>query len=387
MSIRHCALMALGVALFTSCLALAQERRAEVIATYNGLNIPAPVQPQDPVKNTFTYNYTLRDQWLQKVDHGVVGGRSNSPAVGIMDWIVPSQEYGTAGMDREFRTYCAEAPVPVTAGNTYKFEVKSPAVPEAYRIDPTDVGKAESYRRSLYIRELFGRYYVPSLTDYQAAKAFQISLWEIIHESTWDPDQPAPLDLNSGAFTAAKDQADPASVALAQNYLTSLTGNDNIFYENPDLAGRELVWMQGIASPFAAGAVAQSQFALQYVRGGGANAAPFINAPIGGAGLGGGGPFIGGGGGGFGGIGGGGGLLAGGLGGGFGGGGGGGGGGTGGGPPTGPPITTPPINGPPTGPPETPTTPVPAPAGLILGAIAVGALVGRRALVRSATPA
>lgn len=370
----------LSIGLLVGSVASAQERRAEVIATYNGLNIPAPVQPQDPVKNTFTYNYTLRDQWLKKVDHGVVGGRNNSPAVGIMDWVVPAQEYGTAGMDREFRTYCAEAPVPVTAGNTYKFEVKSPAVPEAYRIADTDAGKAEAYRRSQYIRELFGRYYVPSLTDYQAAKAFQIALWEIIHESTWNPDQPPPLDLNNGAFTAAKNQADPDSVALSQTYLTSLTGDDNIFYQNPDLAGRELVWMQGIASPFAGGAIAQSQFALQYVRGGGSNTAPFINAPIGGGGIGGGGGLIGGGGGG-GLIGGGGGLLAGG----FGGGGfGGGGGGSSGSPPSSPPINTPPINGPPNGPPETPTTPVPAPYGVILGAIAIGILAGRRALARTA---
>jgi uncharacterized protein (TIGR03382 family) len=42
------------------------------------------------------------------------------------------------------------------------------------------------------------------------------------------------------------------------------------------------------------------------------------------------------------------------------------------------------VNSPPTGPPEN-TTPVPAPAGIVLGLLAVGALVGRRALVRPAT--
>jgi hypothetical protein len=361
----------------------APEPKAEVTALYNGLNLP-PVP--DARKTTFTYVYTQRDQWLKTIGRGVVGGKNNSPGVGILDWIVPAEEFGTAGMDRQFRTYCAEAPVPAIAGMTYKFEVMSPTVPQAYQQEDNEAGKADAYRRSQYIRELFGRYYVVSLTDARAAKAFQISLWEIVHESPWPVDQPAPLDLNKGAFTAAKQQDDPESVALANQYLGTLTGNDNVFYENPDLAGRELVWMRGMVSPLAGNAVAQSQFALQYVKGGGVGAgiAPLI---VGGG--------LGGLGGGFGGLGGiGGGLLA--------GGGGGAGafvGGSGAGlgssssPPTQPPITTvpptttttvPPVNSPPTGPPEN-TTPVPAPAGIVLGLLAVGALVGRRALVRPAT--
>ncbi|HEY3787900.1 MAG TPA: hypothetical protein VGL71_03550 [Urbifossiella sp.] len=376
-------LLRAGLALSAACILAApsfsQERRAEVSATYLGLNLPPVVQPKDAVKNAFTYNYTLRDQWLKKVGRGVVGGNNNSPAVGIMDWVVPAEEFGTAGMDREFRTYCAEAPVPVTPGNTYKFEVMSPAIPEAYKLEDNEAGKAESLRRSLYIRELFGRYYVPSLSEAQAAKAFQIALWEIIHEPAWPADKPAPLDLNSGSFTAAKVQDDPASVALAQTYVTSLTGNDNYFYENPDLAGRELVWMKGLNSPLAGNAVAQSQFALQYVRGGGVNTASLNGGvPLGGYG-GGLGGFGGGGGGLLAGGGGGGALLGGGL-------------GAGGAIPSSPPITTtpptttvttPPVNSPPTGPPDT-TNPVPAPAGLVLGLIAAGTLFGRRALVKGA---
>jgi hypothetical protein len=374
--------LAVVAALLLATSGPAQERRAEISAIYNGLNLPPVVQPADAVKNQFNYVFKTRDQWLQKVGRGVVGAKTSSPAVGILDWTVPAEEFGTAGMDRDFRTYCAEAPVPVTAGNTYKFEIKSPAVPEAYKLDDTEAGKAEAYRRSLYIRELFGRYYVPSLSEARAAKAFQIALWEIIHESPWVAEKPAPLDLNSGNFTAAKDQVDPETVALAQTYLTSLTGNDNIFYENPDLAGRELVWMKGLNSPLAGNAVAQSQFALQYVRGGAGltnNVAPVGAVPLGG-GVGGGGVL--GGGGGF--VGGGAGAYLGGT----GNGGGSGGGGSTSTPPTDPPVNTPPtvppINQPPTGPPDTPgtpTTPVPAPAGIVLGAIAICALVGRRVLV------
>ena len=376
--------LALAVGFLLAAPSFAQERRQEVTATYNGLNLPPVVHPNN-AKNAFTYEYTTREQWLKKVGRNVVGGKSNSPAVGILDWVVPAEEFGTAGMDREFRTYCAEAPVPVTAGSTYKFEVKLPTVTEAYKLEDTEEGKAEAYRRSLYVRELFGRYYVPSLADARVAKAFQIALWEIIHETPWAADKPAPLDLDKGSFTAAKVQDDPETVALAKEYLKTLTGNDNVFYENPDLAGRELVWMKGLSSPGANNEVAQSQFALQYVRGGGVNAANVNSVPVGG--IGGGFGAIGGGGGG--------GLFGGGAGGGSGGGLFGGGGGGGGfsntTPPTRtPPITTtppttvvPPVNRPPTGPPDT-TNPVPAPAGIVLGFIAIGALLGRRAFVKAA---
>lgn len=205
--IRSSLALALGFLLATS--AFAQERRQEVTATYNGLNLPPVVQPANNAKNAFAYEYATREQWLNKVGRNVVGGKSNSPAVGILDWAVPAEEFGTAGMDREFRTYCAEAPVPVTAGSTYKFEVKLPTVTEAYKLEDTEAGKAEAYRRSLFVRELFGRYYVPSLSDARVAKAFQVALWEIIHETTWAADKPAPLDLDKGSFTAAKVRTIP----------------------------------------------------------------------------------------------------------------------------------------------------------------------------------
>ena len=376
--------LAISVGLLLATSSFAQERRAEVTATYNGLNNPPVVHQLNGARNAFSYDFKTREQWLNKVGRGVVGGMNNSPAVGILDWVVPAEEFGTAGMDREFRTYCAEAPVPVTAGSTYKFEIKSPAVPEAYKLDDTEDGKTEAYRRSLYVRELFGRYYVASLADVRVAKAFQVALWEIIHEGSWAVDKAAPLDLDKGDFSAAKVQEDPDTVKLAQDYLKSLTGNDNVFYENPDLAGRELVWMKGLNSPLANNEVAQSQFALQYVKGGAARTANLGGNAAGGIG-----------GGGIGAIGGGtGGLLGGGSGGGGGGLiGGGSGGGSASSPPSSstvntnsPPIVTtpvPPIGGPPTGPPIT-TTPVPGPYSVVLGLIAVGALVGRRAIGRVA---
>ena len=368
--------LALGAGILFAAPAYSQERRTEVVATYNGLNLPPVVHPANAPKNAFSYQYTNRDGWLKQVGRGVVGAKGVSPAVGVLDWVVPDEVFGTAGLDRQFRTYCAEAPVPVTPGFTYRFEIKPPTVPEAYKLEDTEEGKAEAYRRSLYVRELFGRYYVPSVTDARVAKAFQVALWEIIHEPNWAADKPAPLDLDKGVFTAAKEQVDPETVSLARTYLKSLTGNDNVFYENPDLAGRELVWMKGLESPQINGTVpvAQSQMALQYVKGGAARTADIgpTGAPIGGGGV----PLAGAGGGAFGGgSGGGGGLM-----------GGGGGGGFASTPPSNTPPTTttppttnvPPVNSPPTNPPETPTNPVPAPAGIVLGVIAVGLVAGRR---------
>jgi hypothetical protein len=131
-------------------------------------------------------------------------------------------------MERQFRTFCAEAPVGVVAGNTYHYEIQSPATPAAFHLPDTDEGKAEAFRRAAYIRELFGRYYIPATGSSLAAKAFQIALWEITHEASWDADKPAPLDLSAGSFQADPVQDDPESVALARDYLASLTGNDNI---------------------------------------------------------------------------------------------------------------------------------------------------------------
>ncbi|MDB5306667.1 MAG: hypothetical protein JWO38_869 [Gemmataceae bacterium] len=392
---RLLAVLILGFIVVTP--AASQERRSEVTATYTGLNLPPTDLQGAAAKNTFRYKYTDRNKWLERVGRAIVGNDIDSPAVGMLNWEVPPSEFGTAGMDRTFRTYCAEAPVRVAAGNTYRFEIQSPAIPEAYGLPNTDAGKAEAFRRAAYVRELFGMYYIPSLSDAKAAKAFQIALWEIIHEASWPEGQPAPLNLSAGSFQAAEQQDDPASVALARDYLKSLTGNDNVFYENPDLAGRELVRMTGLASPLAANVVPQSQFALRYVRGGASApgaAAPLLGG-VGGGGIGG----IGGGGGGFGGLGGFGGAPLAGV-------GAGGGGGSAPGttttttptstppsttttppttttntPPNSPPtIPRPPVNGPPTD-----TTPVPAPAGLVLGLIAVGAFASRRAFLRATT--
>jgi hypothetical protein len=265
-----------------------------------------------------------------------------------------------------------------------------------------DQDKAElaAQQRALYVKELFGRYYqdpTQKAVNPDEALALQVALWEVVQES--EPAQgPPKFDLFAGDFQADYPPADaPAYVTLAQSYLSSLTGDDAAFYENADLRGRELVRLQGIpavttAGGFggllaAAGSVAQSQFALRYA-GGGAPAGGGLASALTGTG------------GGLAGLGGPGGLGGGLLGGPGGGGAGallGGGGGGGGAPGTGittppgsgittPPVNTPPVVTPPVNGPETPGTPVPAPAGLLLGGIALGTFgawrLGTRVLAR-----
>jgi hypothetical protein len=295
-------------------------------------------------------------------------GKEGLANAGVFRWEVPQTEFGTNGLDRNFTGYCAEVLVPITAEKLYRFRVNSLFAPENYGLAKDKENAAlAAQRRATYIKELFGRYFRdPTLKSVNAdeAIALQIALWEVIQETEPAEGEPK-LDLFAGDFQANYPPAEaPAFVTKAQEYLGSLTGNDIVFYENPDLRGRELIRLMGIEN--AAGVVAQSQFALRFAGGGGVGAITSNPLTAGGGlgAIGGGAPV---GGLGAAGAGGGGGLIAGGN--------------PGGGqaftPPTIPPINVPPTDVPPVDapPPEQPpTTPVPVPAGVILGVIALGTL-------------
>ncbi|MBX9582887.1 MAG: hypothetical protein K2X87_21475 [Gemmataceae bacterium] len=237
--------------------------------------------------------------------------------VGVLNWLVPDTEAGTAGLGREFRSFCGEALVGVEAGRTYRFEVQPADGPAGFGLPDTDEGKAAAARRTTYLRELFGRRYDPDAwaTDPDAARAFQAAVWEITHEAEPADGSAARLDLFDGAFRAdypAPTDA-PAFVRTAQEYLGGLTGDDAPFRQNGATVGRQLVRLGGLPSPAAGGAAAQSQFGLASAGSAGGGGAAGSTGP---GGFGGAAPF----GGGLGGLGGGFGGL-GGLGGGFGGGG------------------------------------------------------------------
>jgi hypothetical protein len=307
--------------------------------------------------------------------------------VGAFGWEIPPSTFSTGGLDRNFTGYCAEILVPITAGQTYRFQPIGLNEPQSYGLPATAEGAKLADQRATLIRELFGRYFRKTMTATDIF-AFQVALWELNQEP--QPQKgPVAFDLFAGEFQVnyPREEA-PAFVRLAQDYLNSLTGDDTTFYTNEAIQGRELVRLQGIAN--AEGVVAQSQLALRYFNGGG-----------GGEGFGT-GSGVGGGGGGLPGVPGGGGGPPGGSGG-FGGGSGGGGGGliTGGGgggvaPPSGGGGSVPPGGGggtlippepgggnkkPPTGGGGS-VTPVPAPPGVLLGLVAAGAILTRSVYFR-----
>ncbi|HUR52701.1 MAG TPA: hypothetical protein VMZ71_01125 [Gemmataceae bacterium] len=409
-------------------------RGRSFVALVAGLLLAGSAVAQNPVITATYLEANPKDAFTFTWDKARAAG-VNTKNVGTLRWGVPETQFGTSGLDRAFDTYCAESQVPINSGKTYRFEVQSSEVPEAYGLPDTDEGRKEAIRRTQYVRELYGRHYPATLNanDPVAAPAFQIALWELLQESGPTP-EPAPaavagaaagvaavanpFDLFNGGFqTSAPAQAPGAAavapltretssavVQRAQDYLRSLTGNDSVYYENPDLAGRELVRLKGL--PNVAGEVAQSQLALRHVVGGGGGGAGGASGAAGGV-VAGGGLLAGGGvgrvggfaptslagGGGLGGVGG------------F---------GPGSGVPTtttstvpvgattppttvpntpiNPPTSVPPVGGSPpsTQPPEFPDVPpgvvpgVPAPPAVLLGLVGVGLLAGRKFAGRKA---
>lgn len=308
-------------------------------------------------------------------------GQPGTNSAGVIRWEVPASEFGTNGFDRAFPAYCAEVLIPIRTDTMYRFEVNTVNAVKNYEVAASKTPEKSSERRTKYIYELYGRYYQEPVSDADAAIAMQVALWELIQE-TEPADGNAKLDLMGGDFRANYPaDAMPAYVTTAQKMLNSLTGNDNLFYENPAIRGKELVRLRGLENDDKI--VAQAQLALRSV-GAGAGGGNGFGQPLAGGGA-------------LAALGGGAGSPGGGTGGGTGGGSGGGGGFFPGGgnsnvppsntppattPPTDPPSGTPPTGGtPPTDPPggttppgTTPpgTTPVPAPAGVLLGLLALG---------------
>lgn len=296
--------------------------------------------------------------------------------VGAFHWVIPPSDFSTGGLDRNFTGYCAEVNVPIVAEKLYRFRQISLLEPKNYGLEATPEGIRAAERRATLIRELFGRYYTENKTaNPNNTFAMQLALWELTEEA--EPmDRAATFDVFSGTFQVnyPKDQA-PAYVSLAQTYLDSLAGNDAIYYENQEIKGRELVRLQGIENE--EGVVAQSQYALRYINGGAPGTDPFARAINNSTGAGGG---------------------IGGIGSGLGGGTGTGDSNSDGGPLVGTggssntpstTTTTPPpgSTGPPTSttsrvPAGGPVTSVPAPAGLLLGLVAVGAVATRKIFMR-----
>ncbi|HJZ53844.1 MAG TPA: hypothetical protein VKE74_02740, partial [Gemmataceae bacterium] len=203
-------------------------------------------------------------KWKDKGDH--------TRPVGVLNWSVPAESVGTRGMGRDFRTFCAESLVGVSAGDTYRFEITPPEVPAAFGLKDDADGRQIARYKAAFIRELFGRYYLDAIDPNKPdeGRAFQIALWEIINEGELPDDKtfPAmssPFDLFKGTFQAdypALDES-PGYVQRAQEMLQPLTGDENRFYDNPGLTGYRLVRLHGLGTVTDSTVRVQAQFALQ----------------------------------------------------------------------------------------------------------------------------
>ncbi len=359
----------------------------------------------------------LTIQYRELTDRDVfrfkLSGTEHEKSVGWLYWQFPDTTLGSVGFDPNLRTFCAEPLVPVVPGREYGFSIESFGKPPHFPGLKADAaGEQQAAKRADRVRELYGRRYADVVNNPSTAPAFQVALWELLQEPT-EPAAGQAYSLFSGGFQANYPAADaaPVYVRTAEQYLGELTGDPAPFLDSRELAGMELLRLTGVAD--ATGTAGQSQLALR-PRGGVQQAnAPFANtqdstgggfSPLGGgllgnrtalAGLGGGGGGFGGGG----------------IGGGFFGGGGGGGTTTESGstpnpispnspsppgspppppgsppPPLVPPLVPPPpppgSPPPPSPPPPPPPDPVPAPPGLVLGAVAAGLLGARKLFKR-----
>ena len=241
--------------------------RQVMTATYQGLT-----QRADTPAASFRYRYDGRDQWIGRFVGQTLVTASPTAVAGALNWSISSAPAPT-GIKPDFRTYCAEVPVAVVPGSIYHFEIQPIDEPDVYGLDDNEKNREAARRRAGYLRELYGRHYLTVPDDPKANSAFQIAVWEIIHEAELPDDPEAPFSLFGGTFRS-EVEADlaPAHVNQAQDYLESLTGSDVSFRENPRLSDSELVRLKGIPSPLAGGAVAQSQLVLRVTSGGGGGA-------------------------------------------------------------------------------------------------------------------
>jgi len=192
--------------------------------------------------------------------------------VGLITWTIPVTNLPTMGLERVFKSFCAEPLLDVNPGVTYGFMIDPIEKPSNYNLPDDENGRNTAQRKAKLLRELFGRYYADTLPGSKAGPdargAFQTAVWKVFEEKEL-PDGPMPLNMFTGTFQAnyPREADAPPFVQLAQQYVTSLSGNDAVFKESPDFAGMELVRMTGMIG--SNGMVAQSQLAFRMQSGAG----------------------------------------------------------------------------------------------------------------------
>lgn len=114
--------------------------------------------------------------------------------------------YAGPGADGEFEAYCIQLTQSITWGETYDFETRAP------ELSPLP-GQGMGAARADLLAELYGRFYLPGTTSRDEAAAFQLAVWEIVHDDG--------TDLTSGLI-----QVEDTGIwfAMAQSWLASLDG-------------------------------------------------------------------------------------------------------------------------------------------------------------------
>ena len=88
-------------------------------------------------------------------------------------------DYSGPGANGQFVAYCIELFQSITWGETYDFETRAPE-------NSPVPGEGMGAPRAAALAELYGRFYVPSFATRDEAAAFQIAVWELVHDDGRD---------------------------------------------------------------------------------------------------------------------------------------------------------------------------------------------------------
>jgi hypothetical protein len=160
-----------------AALGLGSAAKADVVATFDGTN-----------------PFTLADTTA-------FGTTINGMPCGVFNFTVSSST--DPRFSGTFQSFCADYFQGVTAGTPYTF------TPVAVS-DLPDIGSNPT--KLARIQELFDRFYATSLTNADAAGAFQLAVWELTYDGA------GTTDITGGNFFATGG----ANATIAQNWLSTI---------------------------------------------------------------------------------------------------------------------------------------------------------------------
>ncbi|MDC0429476.1 hypothetical protein OAL71_02750 [Phycisphaerales bacterium] len=173
------------------------------------------------------------------------GQTTRNTTAGVMNW------------DGGYETFCVQLEEYVSGGSTYIYDVVDVAeVPDA------DPGAMGAFRASL-IEDLYARNYADIDTAVEAA-AFQMSIWEIVHEVGTNGNDLVFSDLDLGSGMARFSTNANDVLGIASGFLSGLGEGSGAYLAYGGLRGltNEQYQDQLIVVPGPAGLVAIAGFGL-----------------------------------------------------------------------------------------------------------------------------